>query len=230
MRHQQTRAGELGEPPAKVEPDHALCRCIERRCRLIEKEQTWPRCQSAGQRHPLGLTPRDLCRPSRGQVVDAKTGQLLPCNDYSFAAPPAPSAKTEGDVVDHRQVREQKVILEHETDLPFFAGEVQAGVGVIEDITIEGDASLVDWQKARERVEEGSLARAIRTKQRNRGIGARAQLHVEQESPHPGLDASIERHKPASQRSRSATRTPTETIRRSRLSNVASSGLVWRPT
>ncbi|MNR01216.1 hypothetical protein D3C85_1170140 [compost metagenome] len=69
-------------------------------------------------------------------------------------------ANTEGDVVGHAQVREQRVVLEHHADPAFFRGEGETGAG--NGFATEGDFPFVHWLESGNGTQGGGLAAARR--------------------------------------------------------------------
>ena len=150
----------------------------------------------------------------------------------------------EGDVVAHRQVRKEPVVLEHHADRALLGGHEQVGIAVIEALSVERDMACGEHGEAGQCAEQGRLARSVGTEHSEdfaRGDGEvdiqaeRTQfdrtLHDQSCGFHRVVSPSSDgvAHAdgdPRSQRSRSAARTITATSSRTRLSAVAASGSV----
>jgi hypothetical protein len=83
-------------------------------------------------------------------------------------------AQAEGDVLEHRHVAEQRVVLEHEAHLPL--AHVHVG-GVL---AREQDAARVGRLQARDDAQQRGLAAARRAQQREQLARADVQRHVPQ--------------------------------------------------
>ena len=79
---------------------------VERRERLVEQQHVGLAGEGASQRHALALAPGDPARALSRQVVDAQPPQHLV----------GLVRASKGDVVPHRHVREQRVVLEDHAD------------------------------------------------------------------------------------------------------------------
>ncbi|MNL29127.1 hypothetical protein D3C87_1508020 [compost metagenome] len=86
--------------------------------RFVQQQQVGRGRQRAGQRHALLLATRDLVRIAVGGM-----GQAHQCQHFFDTAGTLGTrqlAQAEGDVQRHRQVREQRVILEHHAHAAVF--------------------------------------------------------------------------------------------------------------
>ena len=91
---------------------------IERRQRLVEQQHLRPRRQSPRQRHSLLLAARDL---AGAPVLElAHLDELKHALDSLVDLGPGPAEhlEPEGDVAGDREMREQRVVLEHRVDRP----------------------------------------------------------------------------------------------------------------
>ena len=100
---------------------------VERPERLVEQQQLWPFDQAARQGHALLLTAGQLVRFACGIALKLNEAQhgLDAFGDFILGAPVA--AQAEGDVVPNREVRKQRIGLEHHVDRPLVgrqAGQV----------------------------------------------------------------------------------------------------------
>ena len=78
--------------------------------------------------------------------------------------------KTEGDVLLHRHVGPQSIVLEKEAHFSLVGGNVDARVRVEDHAVADGDLSGGGCFKACDHAEDGGLAAAGGTKKRNKGI------------------------------------------------------------
>ena len=85
--------------------------------------------------------------------------QQLRAPAAAVAAAHAARAQRELDVVGHRHVAEQRVVLEHEADLALACADVR-DVAAVQD-----DAAVVDRRQARDRAQQRALAAARRAEQ-----------------------------------------------------------------
>jgi hypothetical protein len=88
----------------------------------------------------------------------------------------------ERDVRPHREVGEERVLLEDEPDGALLGGEVDARGGVVPGAVAEGDAAAVGLAQPRDRPQDRRLAGARGPDERD-GLGADAQADVELEGP-----------------------------------------------
>ena len=82
--------------------------------RLVEQQHVGPEDERARQRHPLLLAARKLARQALAQMLEADQPQGL--GDAAARSPSLDLAhlQPEGDVLRHRQMREERVALEHQ--------------------------------------------------------------------------------------------------------------------
>ena len=86
---------------------------VQRAERLVQQDQPRTRRQRPGQRHPLLLASGELVRPAAG-VVRVEADELEQLGDPRFrprAGPALAARQAEGDVLRHRQVREERPVL-----------------------------------------------------------------------------------------------------------------------
>src|SRR5262249_41075169 len=125
------------------------------------------------------------------------------------AARPQP----ERDVLEHAEVREEQVVLEHEADRPLLGRREGAGGGVLEHLAVERDEARHRGE-ARDRPQQGRLARAVRPKEGHHLAVADLETDVHVERPEGSPHIDLEAHAEPSQRWRSPTRTASETTKR----------------
>src|ERR1700730_18009815 len=132
-------------------------------------------------------------------------------------------------------MREEPVVLEHETDRASRGLDEGALVRVVEDGAGERDAAGRERGEAGHRAEQRGLAGSVRPQQAENLTGRRGQADLEREAAplDLGVDdqaaAVLVRHRshrgePRSQRSRKETRTATDTNSSTRLRAIAASG------
>src|ERR1700730_4565262 len=134
-------------------------------------------------------------------------------------------------------MREEPVVLEHETDRASRGLDEGALVRVVEDRAGKGDAAGRQRGEAGHRAEQRGLAGSARPQQAENLTGRRGQADLEREAAalDLGIDdqaaaarlrhgAVIHRGEPRSQRSRRETSTATDTTSSTRLSAIAASG------
>ena len=115
VRDEKRRQPELVQELLQLAAHRDLGVRVERRERLVEEQHAGITGERPRERDPLPLSPRELGRPRLREVGDAEPLEVL--------VHPLPSRV--GDVLAHRHVREERVLLEHETDA--------ARVGLAED-------------------------------------------------------------------------------------------------
>jgi hypothetical protein len=91
---------------------------VERGKGLVEQQHLRLAGQRAGQRHALLLAAREVARPAVGQRRRPKLSSRACTRPASLADSRAavPGGQAEGDVLAHREVREQRVVLEQVAD------------------------------------------------------------------------------------------------------------------
>jgi hypothetical protein len=115
----------LAEPTAKVTAHLG----IERAERLIEEKQARLDGKRPGKGHALTLTSRQLRRitPLEARELNEVEQLKRAALDLLPARPPLvrPHTQAEADILEHRHVAEQSVILEHEADIALLHRELQ---------------------------------------------------------------------------------------------------------
>ena len=79
----------------------------------------------------------------------------------------AARAKTEGHVLDRRQVREQQVVLKDDADRATLGREMDIARGVVQDDPIQRNASLRDGNESGHSAQERGLPGAVRPEDRD---------------------------------------------------------------
>src|SRR5690606_10719804 len=133
----------------------------------------------------------------------------------------------EGDVLDHREVREQEEVLEDHAYTPPFRRHEHAPLRAVEEDTRQLDAAGAHRQQPRDRLGHGGLARPAGADPRDRPARRDRQPDAEREALRPP-DREIGfqtrgAHNGLHQRSRSAISTSSETTTMTRLMATAAS-------
>ena len=116
---------DLAEPAAQLAPHF----CVERAERLVEEEHARLDGERSGKRDALPLTAGELTGIALFQARQLHEVEQIQ-NALSDLRPrrPArarPDFQAEGDVVEHRHVAEERVVLEHEADVPLPHVEIE---------------------------------------------------------------------------------------------------------
>ena len=122
------RTGERREMRAQIAPQLGADADVERGERLVEQQQARLRRERARERDALRLPARQLTGLLARVLGEADARRAI---RRRVAAPPTSgcrrAAQTEGDVLAHAQVREEQVVLEHDTDGSLLGHDVDAG-------------------------------------------------------------------------------------------------------
>ena len=94
---------------------------VERRQRLVEQQRGGLDGERAGERHALALAARQRARPRLGAV-----GEPEALEQRQRPLAPVPPRQAVADVLPRAQVREQRVVLEHEAAAPLLGRQVDA--------------------------------------------------------------------------------------------------------
>ena len=133
---------------------------VERTQRLVHQHDLGLEDERPGKRHPLLLASGKLVRPplaEAGQVHHAQR-RLHLLADGMLRSPALDERK--GDVLEHRLVREERVVLEHDAHI------APEGRDIAQRAVVEGDVAGCHRLEAGEHQQDGGLARARRPEQR----------------------------------------------------------------
>ena len=133
---------------------------IESREGLVQQQQPGPRRQGSGQRNPLLLAARDLGRAPPGKTLHAHQRQHLVHGLGHRAFRLAQHLQAEADILGHRQMGEEGIVLEHGVDRPL------EGRQVVDRLAAEDDAPLGGMIESGDQPQQGGLAAARRPEQR----------------------------------------------------------------
>jgi hypothetical protein len=150
--------------------------------RLVEQEQRWIDRERSRQRHPLGLTSGQLPGLTPGTLGEADpvepSGGVVAGGTPAGAVP----AEPEGDVVQSGQVREEQVVLEHDTDRTTLGGYLSPPSGSVEVLARQGDVAGSQRFQTGERAQRGGLSGAVGPEQGDDLAGGDVQPDVEAEA------------------------------------------------
>ena len=139
---------------------------VERARDLVEQHRPRPRGEGAGDRHPLLLAAgepvgRVLLAPGEPEAGEQRPGRLIGLLARDVVALLDP----EQDVVDHVQVREEVVGLEHEREPAANRHGLDRRVG--DHLPVEEDVAVVDVLQQVDAAQDRGLARAGGADQRH---------------------------------------------------------------
>src|SRR5690606_21730799 len=212
--------------------------------RLVQQQETGLHGQRPRERDPLRLPARQLPRTRRREPRQADAVQ--PPRGALAGGPAArtPAARPERDVLQHAEVREQQIVLEHHAD----AAALRRQRAQIR--AVQPDLATGHRDETRQGAQRGALARPVRPEQRHDLPRPGGQHEIQLERPPPHHEPRIQpparftdrgprggttRHPPRStsaysgppiHRPLSSASTATETASRTRLSTIAASGSV----
>jgi hypothetical protein len=213
----------VGQVPVQVRPGVEAGTGVERGERLVEQQQGRFGGERPGQRHPLGLPAGELARLAVGQVGQSDPGQPRDRGGVGLRPAGTSAARSEGDILRRREVREQQVVLEHHPDRTPFGRYERAGPRIVETHAVEDDVSVGEGLKAGQGPQRGGLAGAVGSEQGHHLARRDGDGELEPEGAAVDHEGGVEHgHGAVSQRSRRTTRMVTETVSRTRLSTMAS--------
>ena len=159
VRHEHCRDGEAalkcGDLRAHVLPQLE----VEVAERLVEQQDRRPDDQRACERHALALAAGKLERPPPAQAGELDEVERL--LDAGVDLPPIdpPHPQTEGDVLRHGHVREQRIVLEDHADI------AREGLQVLDMPPLEVDLAGVRREEPGDQPERRRLAASRRSEQ-----------------------------------------------------------------
>ena len=133
---------------------------VERAQRFVEQQNLGPAHQRAGQRHALALAAGQLVGARAPKPVEPDHRQRVFDPARSSVARQRSLAQAIGDIVEHIEVRKNRVGLEHHVGGP----PVRRHVG--HALAVERDRAAVGKLEARDHAQQGGLAAARRSQQR----------------------------------------------------------------
>ena len=183
---------DLAQPAAELAADLR----VERAERLVEQQDARLDGERAGERHALPLAAGELTGKAllqAGELHEVEEVQhALADFRLGRAAAAGPHRQAEGDVVEHRHVAEQRVMLEYEADIALTQVEAER------ILLAEENASGGRLVEAGEDAQQRGLAGAGRAEQREKLARRHAQRNVVQrgrvaKSLHDVLDGDVDR-------------------------------------
>ena len=117
--------------------------------RLVEQKHARVASECPREPHALALAARERLRLGAGELRNPETLEQVP----NAVAPRV------ADVLLHRHVREQRVVLEHEADAAALGRQVDPRFGVEQHCAVELDPPAVGSGQAGDRAQDGRLAR-----------------------------------------------------------------------
>ena len=142
----------------REEGHHPVSRLvIEVAGRLVRKDQPRPQGESATDRHALALASGELTRKVVAAMLEPHTLDELACTSVAGPAVHAGDTARHGDVLESREVRQQMVKLEDETD--GFVAEPRSPfvVEVLDRDSVDLDPAGVRLVQCPQEVQELSL-------------------------------------------------------------------------
>ena len=133
---------------------------VERAERLVQQQHRGVEDQSARERHPLLLAPRELVRLAVAELLHLHEGERLSDPGAGLLPGRPREAQPEGDVLGDRQVGEEGVALEHGVDVAL----VRRGVRDV--LAVEQDPSPAGTLEAGDHAQRRGLAAPARAEQR----------------------------------------------------------------
>ena len=167
-------------------------RRVERGERLVEQEQARLERERPTERDALSLAAGELRWSQLRELGDPEAFQPLHRRVVRVASPRRAAAQAEGDVVDHAHVVEQESVLEHDTDRSLPRRNETPGRRIVEDLTVELDATAVDRVQAGDGPHQRRLSGAVRSDEHDQLTRLDREVHVEIELTEPQPDAAVE--------------------------------------
>ena len=191
MADPQNRPVEAREQIRKLQLEVPLEVAVERGERLVEQDGARLRGEDAGEGDALRLSAGELRGIALLQPLEPEAAQLLRRGLLLFRA--RAGADAAEDVLLHRHVREEGVLLEQVPHAAALGREVDAALAVKKRLAVEDDAAAVGRHDARDALERHALAAAGRAEQRRRPVFG-FELHAQRERVQPLFDVHKQAH------------------------------------
>ena len=168
------RGAELAQQAAQIDLHGLAQLAVERRERLVEQQQLGPYGQRTRHRDALLLTARQRPHRAAGEVGEVHQLEEAPNRRRDVGGGMAAGLQAEGDVLGDGEMREQRVVLEHHADV---AAMRRLGGDVL---AVEPHAAAVGFQEAGDDAQQGGLAAARRSQQRDEFAGRHLEVDAAQ--------------------------------------------------
>ncbi len=153
--------------------------------------------ESAGQRHPLLLAAGELARIARLEADQVDLAQPFLQPRLHLGRGQLPQAEPVADIVGHRHVRPERVVLEHHADAAL------VGRQPVDHPVAEADGPPIWLIEASQEAQQGGLAAARGAEQREELAVRHGEIHAVHRGHHaealrqlPGLENGGDRHVP----------------------------------
>ena len=159
VRHVDERDADLAVQALELEL-HLLAELeVERPERLVEEQDRGLVDERPRERDPLLLAARELVGPPAVQTAEAHLLERLPDGAPDLGGGPGLDAQPERDVLEHAQVRKERVVLEDGVDVPSVGGQA------VDALAPDRDRSCRLGLEAGDDAEGGGLPAAARAQE-----------------------------------------------------------------
>ena len=165
-----------GEQVHGLHPDLVPQVLVEGGERLVEEHHPGPGGERPQEGHPLLLAAGQGVGITAGEVRHAEVGEEAARPRLSLSPPPA-AGEAVADVLHHREVGKEGVVLEHEPDAARLRGELGTRPRRGDGPPPDRDASRLDPFEARGEAEQRALAAAGRAEEADGLARLRAEAH-----------------------------------------------------
>ncbi len=146
--------------------------------RFIHEQDLGSRSQRSGDGDALLLTAGEFTGIAALELFNAQHFQQFIGALADPLLVPLEVLQTEGDVLIHRHVRPERVVLEQKAHIALVGRKIDAAVRVKNDFSINGDAALCRGFQAGNHAQRGCFAAAGRPEQRDERIAFNIQIEV----------------------------------------------------
>ena len=163
---EDAHAVERREVASQVAPNSAACARVERCERLVEQQQARVGGQGTGKRGALRLAAGKCLRALVGVLRQPDPLDPVRCTPAGGGLRRTAGTQPIGDVLEHRHVFEQDIVLEDEADGPGLGFDEDVGDRIVEDGLVKGDVAGIDRGETGEATKHRALAGAVRAEER----------------------------------------------------------------
>ena len=192
MGHEQGRAVKPGQQAAHFALHFLAEVAVQCAERLVQHQDTGLACQNAGQCSALLLPARKLTGQTVGQFLQPHGAQGLRTGRFAGGGVLLLFQRAE-DVLLHRHIREQRVVLEQQANVPLLRGQVDTLLAVEQDTAIQHDAAAVGSDDASNAAQGHAFAAAGCAEDGGGGIAC-CELRAEGETVEPFGDLDVQAH------------------------------------